>query len=307
MESKMELRIKAPQSQEKKTPAIWYEAETSLFLDLLQAHDVLEDICASRTKQALCNVAQRLCDAGFNKTWDHCRIKLKNMKAQHRMILSQFPNVFDTNVESNDDVLKQHIINDYHYSQLNIQQMKSLHQFLDKCTLIKANIIDEKEDPIGSPPPEVVSIEEPIAKKVKKEEEETTDFNQLLSGNLDDGHKYLEKFNKDMMDQFMEYQKRYSDSYVKWKQERYRQEQKALEQWHKESREHEKQMLGVFCSTVAHCNSALSALMKAKQEAQDELKSLKLLMEGGDAAGDGLQTTNKDKDSDPPELILSDD
>ena len=35
-------------------------------------------------------------------------------------------------------------------------------------------------------------------------------------------------------------------------------------------------MFGVFCNTIAKCNQALDILLKEKQEAQDEVKRLKL-------------------------------
>jgi hypothetical protein len=113
----------------------------------------------------------------------------------------------------------------------------------------------------------------PVAKKVKKETLE--DVTKLLDGSMLDGYKFIEKFNRDMMDQFMEYQRRFSSSYLNWEQERFRQEQRAVEQWRQEAREHEKQMFGVFCSTVSHCNSALNVLLKSKQDAQDEIKRIK--------------------------------
>lgn len=265
---------------------------------MLHFEDLTLEIQHNFSFQALCTVAQMLCAEGYGKTWTQCETKLKNLKSQHRMITRKIPNIHDTSldIESN-DILKQ-LITEYRLTPSSIKHMRFLNQFLDKCAALKASTVEDDVVPIESP--EVI-IEEPVAKKAKKDASSSIeDFNQLLDGNLEDGHKYLEKFNKDMMDQFMEYQKRYSDGYVKWKQERYRAEQKALEEWHKEAREHEKQMLGVFCSTVAHCNNALNVLMKAKQEAQDELKSLKMLLEQGQQS--------KVETSDPgPELVLSDD
>ena len=34
------------------------------------------------------------------------------------------------------------------------------------------------------------------------------DLSELLTGSMIDGYRFIEKFNRDMMDQFMEYQKR---------------------------------------------------------------------------------------------------
>ena len=148
---------------------------------------------------------------------------------------------------------------------------------------------------------------EPVVKKQKKE---TIDaYKTLLKGDMNDGYKFVEKFNQDMMDQFMEYQKRHTSRYIKWERERYRQEQLALEQWRNESREHEKQMFGVFCTTISHCNNALNILLKEKQEAQDEVKRLKLILnedveeeEEDENEDDDDNDDENDEDDDSPDL-----
>ena len=37
--------------------------------------------------------------------------------------------------------------------------------------------------------------------------------------------------------------------------------------------------MAVFCQTVSHCNSAMDTLLKSKQEADEEIKRLKALLE----------------------------
>ena len=88
----------------------------------------------------------------------------------------------------------------------------------------------------------------------------------------------MEKFNQDMMDQFLEYQRRYSSSYLKWERERFsnHQEPISIERWKAETREHKNQMFGVFCQTISQCNSALDILLREKLKSQDEVKELKL-------------------------------
>ena len=54
------------------------------------------------------------------------------------------------------------------------------------------------------------------------------------------------------------------------KQERYRQEQLAMEQWRTESREHEKQMFSIFCGVLSQCNAALNILLKARLDQSDD-------------------------------------
>ena len=80
------------------------------------------------------------------------------------------------------------------------------------------------------------------------------------------------------MDQFLEYQRRYSSSYLKWERERFsnHQEPISIERWKAEACEHKNQMFGVFCQTISQCNSALDILLKEKLKSQDEVKQLKL-------------------------------
>ena len=46
------------------------------------------------------------------------------------------------------------------------------------------------------------------------------DFSGLLTGSLVDGYRFIEKFNRDMMDQFLDYQRRVVASQIRWEQER---------------------------------------------------------------------------------------
>ena len=43
---------------------------------------------------------------GSEKTWDQCRIKLKNLKSQYRYVKDRIPNIDEVDLED-DDVLKQ--------------------------------------------------------------------------------------------------------------------------------------------------------------------------------------------------------
>jgi len=95
------------------------------------------------------------------------------------------------------------------------------------------------------------------------------DLSELLTGSTLDGYRFIEKFNRDMMDQFMDYQRRVAASQTRWEQERYRQEQLAIEQWRSEAREHERQMFNIFCGALSHCNAALNILLKGRHDAQD--------------------------------------
>lgn len=101
----------------------------------------------------------------------------------------------------------------------------------------------------------------------------------------------MEKFNRQMLDQFTEFQKRHSSNYLKWQKERQRQELLAIEKWRQQSQKHEKQMLEAFSSTIAQCNAAMSTVLKAKHEAEQEVQRLKALLE--------------EKDKNETELVIS--
>ncbi len=96
------------------------------------------------------------------------------------------------------------------------------------------------------------------------------DFSGLLTGSPVDGYRFIEKFNRDMMDQFLDYQRRVAASQIRWEQERYRQEQLAIEQWRQEARDHEKQMFSIFCGALSQCNAALNILLKTKEHSNEK-------------------------------------
>ena len=81
------------------------------------------------------------------------------------------------------------------------------------------NTVFPEDSPAQSPEDMAITLDEPESKKQKKET--IDDYTMLLKGDMEDGQKYMEKFNQEMMDQFLEYQRRYSSSYVQWERERY--------------------------------------------------------------------------------------
>merc|ERR1719187_334328 len=81
------------------------------------------------------------------------------------------------------------------------------------------------------------------------------------------GYKFLEAFNREMMDQFMEHQRRTQASFTRWEQERWRQERESMERWRQEARDHERQLFGMFCTAMSKCNAAVTAVLKAKATA----------------------------------------
>ena len=83
--------------------------------------------------QVFCMIAQRMCTEGAEKTWDQCRIKLKNLKSQYRYVKERIPNIDDLDLED-DDVVRQLIAEcqGRGISPSSIKHLRSLLRFLNK-------------------------------------------------------------------------------------------------------------------------------------------------------------------------------
>ena len=83
--------------------------------------------------QVFCMIAQRMCTEGAEKTWDQCRIKLKNLKSQYRYVKERIPNIDALDLED-DDVVRQ-LISECQgrgISPSSIKHLRSLLRFLNK-------------------------------------------------------------------------------------------------------------------------------------------------------------------------------
>ena len=58
------------------------------------------------TFQVFSEIAARLVSEGADKTWDQCRIKLKNLKSQYRYVKERIPYIDDLDLD-NEEVIKQ--------------------------------------------------------------------------------------------------------------------------------------------------------------------------------------------------------
>ena len=76
-----------------------------------------------------------------------------------------------------------------------------------------------------------------------------------------------------------------------------------MEQWRSEAREHEKQMFGLFCTTIANCNQALSDMVKAKQAADARVKQLEAEL----ASRDQPRVTPSSTPSPSLQIVVEDD
>ena len=73
----------------------------------------------------------------------------------------------------------------------------------------------------------------------------------------------IQKFQREMTDKFLQFQRESEVRFLSWEQERWRLEQNLLERWRTERRGHEKEMFGLFCGLMSDCSAAL--LARAKQ------------------------------------------
>jgi len=344
----------------------WTDHEIVRFLEMLQEDETVKDLVANRNKKVFCLIAQRMCAEGAEKTWDQCRIKLKNLKSQYRYVKERIPAIDDLDLE-NDDVVRQ-LISECQgrgISPSSIKHLRFLLRFLNKQrdfgkiaeggagTMGGAvnRFGNRSIDVPGRYHPEAMMKDSPLAKEifaksvlaskgpslaanatsmaaaaqsllVKKaaaSEEEavsppTSPFpglklvndaslksnpaasvgvdplamgaggggagpnaltaglalNGIKGGNgvvSEQGYKFLEAFNREMMDQFMEHQRRTQASFTRWEQERWRQERESMERWRQEARDHERQLFGMFCTAMSKCNAAITAVLKAKTPA----------------------------------------
>ncbi|XP_040564570.1 uncharacterized protein [Lepeophtheirus salmonis] len=265
----------------------WTDHEIVRFLEILQEEDTMKDLMAQRNKQVFCYVAQRLCSEGANKTWDQCRIKLKNLKSQYRYVKDRVPNLDILDLED-EKVVKKLILDcqGRGISSASIKHLKYLKKFICKQNLLEEG--DEtisyygttsvtptiiEDDPISSSPssPKDTSNGTDNADEEPKTKKRKCDSNSMSSvqGEIQNAYRFIENFNKDMMEQFMEQQRKSQSSFLRWEQERFRLEQQAMERWRQEARDHEKQLFGMFCHVMTQCNSAFNTILKAAQAVAD--------------------------------------
>ena len=69
----------------------------------------------------------------------------------------------------------------------------------------------------------------------------------------------VQKFQREMTERFLQFQRESEVRSLAWEQERWRLEQNLLERWRAERRAHEKEMFGLFCGLVSDCSAALLA------------------------------------------------
>ena len=67
----------------------------------------------------------------------------------------------------------------------------------------------------------------------------------------------LQKFQTEMVDRFLVFQRESEVRFLAWEQERWRMEQSLLERWRQEQRGHDKEMFSMFCNLLSQCSQTI--------------------------------------------------
>jgi len=67
----------------------------------------------------------------------------------------------------------------------------------------------------------------------------------------------LQRFQSEMVDKFLTFQRESEVRFLAWEQERWRLEQTMLERWRAEQRNHDKEMFTMFCSLLSQCSQTI--------------------------------------------------
>jgi len=116
----------------------WTDGEISRFLEILLEEPVLRDLKEQRNRQVFCYVSQKMFHEGSEKTWDQCKIKLKNLKSQWRYVRDRVPNLDMADLEDEDnlkEVMRE--CQDNGVSPFCVKHLRLLKRFLDSLAMIK--------------------------------------------------------------------------------------------------------------------------------------------------------------------------
>ena len=111
----------------------WTDQEIVRFLEMLEEDGSVADMVANRNRKVFCSVAARLVEEGADKTWDQCRIKLKNLKSQYRYVKERIPDIDDLDLE--DDSVVKRLVQDCQAKAISpscIKHLRLLMRFLKK-------------------------------------------------------------------------------------------------------------------------------------------------------------------------------
>ena len=97
-------------------------------------------------------MAQKLNEEGAEKTWDQCRIKLKNLKSQYRHVKERIPNIDEVDLDD-EDILMQLVQESQSrgISPSNIRHLKYLNRFLLKSSEVSSRTLQSAPSSKASP------------------------------------------------------------------------------------------------------------------------------------------------------------
>ena len=100
------LSLEYPTSDKRNRNPNWTDSEIIRFLTILMEEPVLNDLNAQRNKQVFCYVSRKMAGEGSEKTWDQCRVKLKNLKSQWRYVKDRIPGIETADLDD-EEVVRQ--------------------------------------------------------------------------------------------------------------------------------------------------------------------------------------------------------
>lgn len=123
----------------------WTDSEITRFLTILMEEPVLNDLNAQRNKQVFCYVSRKMAGEGSEKTWDQCRVKLKNLKSQWRYVKDRLPGIEEADLD-NEDAVRQlmHECQARGVSPSCIKHLRLLKQFLLSLAAVRKGISPPK-------------------------------------------------------------------------------------------------------------------------------------------------------------------
>ena len=96
--------VEYPTSDKRNRNPNWTDSEITRFLTILMEKPVLHDLNAQRNKQVFCYVSTKMAGEGCEKSWDQCRVKLKNLKSQWRYVKDRIPGIESADLDDEEVV-----------------------------------------------------------------------------------------------------------------------------------------------------------------------------------------------------------
>ena len=187
--------VEYPTSDKRNRNPNWTDSEITRFLSILMEKPVLHDLNAQRNKQVFCYVSTKMAGEGCEKSWDQCRVKLKNLKSQWRYVKDRIPGIESADLDDEEVVrtLGQEC-QSRGVSPSCIKHLRLLKQFLVSLTAVRrgvsppkfkletfnvASILENQRYPPANsnsatppPPPPMTSFAPQSKLKMEKNEEE---------------------------------------------------------------------------------------------------------------------------------------